>query len=333
MEGQVRQGWDTMREEILARQLVGVVPEGTKLPPKPEAIPDWDRLTADEKNLFARQAEVFAGFVEMTDHEIGRVVEAIDSIGQLDNTLIVLVYGDNGTSAEGGRNGMFSEMTYFNGVQEQVADMLEAWTSGAAPRPIRTWRRAGPSRSIRPSPGPSRWLPTSAAPRSAWRSTGLRASGAKADCATQFAHVIDVAPTILEAAGLPEPNMVNGVPQSPMDGVSMLYTFDDPQARNATRRSISRCSATGPSITRVGGHARSTRHHGRQSPRHALADDVWELYDTSKDFSLANDLSEEMPEKLAEMKTMFMVEAGRNTRLADRRSTDRACERGGCRAA
>jgi len=101
------------------------VPKGTTLAPKPEAIPGWDKLSADEKRLFARQSEVFAAYVEMTDHEIGRVIGAIEAIGQLDNTLIVLVYGDNGSSAEGGRNGMFSEMTYFNGVQEQVGDMLE----------------------------------------------------------------------------------------------------------------------------------------------------------------------------------------------------------------
>jgi arylsulfatase len=121
-KGKFDQGWDKLREEILARQLKsGVVPKGTMLAPKPDEIPDWDELSADEKRLFTRQAEVFAAYVEMTDHEIGRLIGAIEALGQLDNTLIVLVYGDNGTSAEGGRNGMFSEMTYFNGVQEQVS--------------------------------------------------------------------------------------------------------------------------------------------------------------------------------------------------------------------
>ena len=126
-KGKFDQGWDALRQEILTRQIErGVVPEGTKLAPKPEAIPDWDELSEDEKRLFTRQAEVFAAYVEMTDHEIGRVIQAVEDTGELDNTLVVLIYGDNGTSAEGGRNGMFSEMTYFNGVQEKVADMLDA---------------------------------------------------------------------------------------------------------------------------------------------------------------------------------------------------------------
>ena len=115
-----------MREQILARQIEqGVVPKGTKLAPKPDAIPDWNTLNADEKRLFVKQADVFAAFVEMTDHEIGRVIDAIEKTGQLDNTLVIFIYGDNGTSAEGGRNGMFSEMTYFNGIQENVPDMLK----------------------------------------------------------------------------------------------------------------------------------------------------------------------------------------------------------------
>lgn len=125
-KGKFDEGWDQLREEILARQIErGVVPNGTALAPKPEAIRDWKSLSDDERTLFTRQFEVFAAFIEMTDHEIGRVVEAIGETGQLDNTLVFLIYGDNGTSAEGGSNGMYSEMTYFNGVQEQVADMLK----------------------------------------------------------------------------------------------------------------------------------------------------------------------------------------------------------------
>ena len=138
-KGKFDQGWDAMREETLARQIkLGVVPAGTKLAPKPEAIKDWDTLSADEKKLFARQMEVYAGFGEYADTEIGRLVDAIEDTGQLDNTLVFYILGDNGTSAEGGMNGMFSEMTYFNGVQETVADMLEAL------------RRAGAGRSTYP---------------------------------------------------------------------------------------------------------------------------------------------------------------------------------------
>ncbi|MDO9238740.1 MAG: sulfatase-like hydrolase/transferase, partial [Methylicorpusculum sp.] len=125
-QGKFDQGWDTLREEILARQIEhGVVPAGTQLAPKPEAIPAWNSLSADEKRLYTRQMEVFAAFIEMTDYEIGRLIKAIEDTGQLDNTLVLFVYGDNGTSAEGGRNGMFNEYTYFNGVPEQVTEMLQ----------------------------------------------------------------------------------------------------------------------------------------------------------------------------------------------------------------
>jgi arylsulfatase A-like enzyme len=315
-KGTFDQGWDAMREEILARQLAsGLVPEGTVLPPKPEAIPDWDSLTADEKTLFTRQAEVFAGFVEMTDHEIGRVVEAIDSTGQLDNTLIFLVYGDNGTSAEGGRNGMFSEMTYFNGVEEQVADMLpklDLWGGPETyPHMAAGWAVALNAPFAWTKQVASDFGGTKVGVTVHWPA-GIAAKGGQRD---QFAHVIDVAPTVLEAAGLPQPNMVNGVPQIPMDGVSMLYTFDDPQAEE--RHTTQYFEIFGNRALYHEGWWARTIHKApwEAKPRHALADDVWELYDTSKDFSLANDLSEEMPEKLAEMKTMFMVEAGRNRAL------------------
>ena len=125
-KGKFDEGWDKLREKTLARQIkLGVVPPGTPLAPKPEAIKDWDKLSADEKRLFSRQAEVFAAFAEMTDSQIGRVINAVKDMGELDNTLIIYIAGDNGASAEGGMSGMFSEMTYFNGVQEQVPDMLK----------------------------------------------------------------------------------------------------------------------------------------------------------------------------------------------------------------
>lgn len=133
-KGKFDQGWDRMREEILARQIkLGIVPEGTKLAPKPEAIPDWDALSADQKRLFARQFEVYAAFLEMTDHEVGRLLQAVKDTGQGDNTMVFYVAGDNGTSAEGGANGMFNEMTYFNGVMETVPDMLKSLDKWGGP--------------------------------------------------------------------------------------------------------------------------------------------------------------------------------------------------------
>jgi arylsulfatase A-like enzyme len=204
-KGKFDGGWDVMREQILARQIeLGVVPKGTKLAPKPEAIPDWDSLSADEKKLFTRQAEVFAAFLDMTDHSVGRVIDAIEQTGQLDNTLVILVYGDNGTSAEGGRNGMFTNMTYFNGVQETVPDMLKSSTNGAARNLSAHGRRLG--RHVRhplhlDQTGRSDHGGTKVGMAIHWPK-GIKAKG---ELRTQFHHVIDVAPTILEAAKLPEP--------------------------------------------------------------------------------------------------------------------------------
>jgi arylsulfatase A-like enzyme len=314
-QGKFDQGWDKMRQEILARQIErGVVPKGTKLAPKPEAIPAWDKLTADEKRLFARQAEVFAAFVEMTDYEIGRLVTAVEEIGQLDNTLIILVYGDNGTSAEGGRNGMFSEMTYFNGVQEKVEDMLQhldAWGGPETyPHMAAGWAVAFDT--------PYQWTKQMASDFGGTKvgmavrwPAGIKSQGLR----TQFHHVIDVAPTILEAAGLPEPRMVNGVAQRPMDGVSMMYSFNDATAKD--RHVTQYFEMFGNRAMYQDGWLARTIHRApwEVQPRRPLAEDIWELYDTKNDFSLRKDLSAKHPEKLAELQALFMSEAEKNHAL------------------
>jgi arylsulfatase len=305
-----------MRDGILARQIkLGIVPKGTKLAAKPEAIPNWDDLSADEKRLFTRQAEVFAGFVEMTDHEIGRVVDAIEETGQLDNTLIVFVYGDNGTSAEGGRNGMFSEMTYFNGVQETVADMLKV---------VDKW--GGPETYPHMSAGwavmfdtPYQWTKQVASDHGGTKvSTALswpRRIKAKGDIRTQFHHVIDVAPTVLEAAGLPEPKVVNGTPQRPMDGVSMAYTFNDADAKERHETQYFEMFGN-RAIYHKGWFARVIhKAPWEPKPRRALSEDIWELYNTRSDFSLVNNLAAENQQKLAELQALFMKEAARNQAL------------------
>jgi arylsulfatase len=312
-KGKFDEGWDALREQILARQIAsGVVPAGTKLAPKPSAIPEWDSLSADEKRLFARQAEVFAAYVAMTDYEIGRVVQAIDQVGELDNTLIILVYGDNGTSAEGGRSGMFSEMTYFNGVQEQVSDMLQY---------IDRW--GGPETYPHMAAG---WAVAFDTPYKWTKQMGSDYGGTKVgtvlhwpqgiqvqgELRTQFHHVIDVAPTILEAAALPEPRVVNGVPQRPMDGVSMVYSFNDADA--ADRHTVQYFEMFGNRAMYQDGWLARTIHRApwESTPRRPLAEDVWELYDTRADFSLTNDLSAQYPEKLAELQALFMFEAEKN---------------------
>lgn len=312
-KGKFDQGWDVMRDDILARQIEsGIAPEGTKLAEKPSAIPDWVDLSDDEKTLFTRQVETFAGYVEMTDHEIGRVVAAIDDIGQLDNTLIFLVYGDNGTSAEGGRNGMFSEMTYFNDVQEEVADMLKKLDKWGGPE---TYPHMAAGWAVA-FDTPYKWTKQVASDFGGTKvgmaihwPDGIKPSGEQRD---QFHHVIDVAPTILEAAGIPEPRMVNGVPQWPMDGTSMVYTFDRGDAPDQHMTQYFEMFGN-RAIFHDGWWAR-TIHKApwEPHPRRGLEEDIWELYDTNADFSLTNDLSDAHHEKLAELKTIFMQEAARN---------------------
>ncbi|MFO7708234.1 MAG: arylsulfatase [Desulfobacterales bacterium] len=313
-KGKFDQGWDKLREEILARQIErGVVPKGTTLAPKPEAIPDWDKLSADEKNLFTRQAEVFAAFVEMTDHEIGRVVKAIEESGQLDNTLIFYVAGDNGTSAEGGSSGMFSEMTYFNGVQETVPDMLKFIDKWGGPE---TYPHMAAGWAVALDT-PYQWTKQVASDHGGTK-VGMairwpRGIKARGELRSQFHHVIDVAPTILEAAGLPEPQEVNGTPQRPMDGVSMAYTFDDAHAKD--RHTIQYFEMFGNRAIYHDGWFARTIHKApwEQKPRRALDDDSgWELYDTRTDFSLVNDLAAKNPQKLEEMQALFMKEAEKN---------------------
>jgi arylsulfatase len=315
-KGKFDQGWDALRAQILARQIeLGIVPRGTRLAPKPEAIPSWDTLSADEKRLFTRQVEVFAGFVEMTDHEVGRVVDAIAQTGELDNTMIVLVYGDNGTSAEGGRNGMFSEMTYFNGVQETVADMLKVVDKWGGPE---TYPHMAAGWAVM-FDTPYQWTKQMASDHGGTK-VGMairwpRGIKSKSELRTQFHHVIDVAPTILEAARLPEPKVVNGTPQRPMDGVSMAYSFDDAGAKE--RHTTQYFEMFGNrAIYHEGWFARTThKAPWEPKPRRALADDVWELYDTRADFSLVDDLAAKQPQKLADLKALFMREAEKHQAL------------------
>ncbi len=213
-KGRFDKGWDALREETLARQIkLGVVPPGTKLANKPEAIQDWNKLSADEKKLFARQMEVYAGFGEYCDHEIGRLFDAISELGQMDNTLIFYILGDNGTSAEGGMNGMFSEMTYFNGVQETVEDMLKHYDEWGGPSTYphmaAGWAVAGDT--------PFMWTKQIASNYGGSRNGMIvswpRRIKAASEIRSQWHHVIDVAPTVLEASNLPEPKSVNGTIQ------------------------------------------------------------------------------------------------------------------------
>lgn len=309
-KGKFSGGWDKLREETLARQKkLGVVPENTVLAPKPEAIKDWETLTPDEKRLFERQMEVFAGFAEHTDYEVGRLVAALEERGELENTLFFYIVGDNGSSAEGGMIGMFNENTYFNAVQEtldmQLSKIDKLGTEATYNHFAAGWAVAGNA--------PFSWTKQVASNFGGTRNgmvvhwpAGIKAKG---EVRSQFHHVIDVAPTIYEAAGLPAPRMVNGIEQQSIEGLAMNYTFDNATA--ADRRTTQYFEMIGNRGIYHDGWFAGTIHKApwELQPRRPLEEDVWELYNVNEDFSQANNLAAENPAKLEELKKKFMDEA------------------------
>lgn len=309
-KGKFDQGWDKLREETLARQIkLGVVPAGTKLAPKPAAIKDWDKLSADERKLFAHQMEIYAGFGAHADSEIGRLVDAIEDLGQLDKTLVFYIVGDNGTSAEGGMNGLFNEYSYFNGAPESVEDILKRYDELGGPMSYphmaAGWAVAGDA--------PFAWTKQVASEFGGTRNgmvvhwpKGIKAKG---ELRTQFHHVIDIAPTVLEAAGLPEPKSVDGTVQTPIEGVSMKYTFDDAAAK--TRHTTQYFEIFGNRSIYHDGWLAGTVHRPAWDflPKTTLEKDTWELYDTRTDFSCASNLADKNPAKLKELQELFLKEA------------------------
>ncbi|MCA9143701.1 MAG: arylsulfatase [Planctomycetaceae bacterium] len=309
-KGKFDAGWDVIRNQIFENQKrLGVIPATTKLADKPKDIKDWANLTAEEQKLFAHQAEVFAAYLEMTDTEIGRLVKAIEDLGELDNTLIFFLAGDNGTSAEGGMNGLYNEMTYFNGVQEKIEDMLlhlDEWGGPSTyPHMAAGWAVCFDSpftwtKQVCSNYGGTRQGTVIHWPDRIKSQNGLR---------QQWHHVIDIAPTILEAVGLPQPRIVNGVGQRPMEGVSMMYTFDEPQA--ADRHLVQYFEIFGNRGLYYDGWFAGTIHKApwEGAPRHVFTEDVWELYHVAEDFSMSTDLSAKNPDKLKELQAMFLAEA------------------------
>ncbi|MDL1975525.1 MAG: arylsulfatase [Deltaproteobacteria bacterium] len=309
-KGKFDAGWDDVREKTIARQKeMGMIPANTKLPPKPKDIKDWDALSADEQRLFIRQAEVFAGFLEQTDHEVGRLVTAIEEIGEMDNTLIFYIAGDNGTSAEGGFVGMYNEMTYFNDVTEKVEDLvplIDKWGGPETfPHMAAGWAVAFDA--------PFTWTKQVASDFGGTRNgmiihwpEGIKEKGG---IRSQFGHVIDIAPTILEATGLPEPKSVNGTPQTPIEGTSLLYSFDDADAKE--RHTTQYFEMFGNrAVYHDGWFARTIHRAAWQAvDMTPLETDTWDLYNVHKDFSLADNLADKHPEKLAELQALFMSEA------------------------
>lgn len=311
-KGKFDKGWDQQRIETLARQIdLGVVPKGTQLPERPEDLKAWDALSVDEKRLFARQAEVFAGFLEQTDHEIGRFKQALDDIGEMENTLFIYIAGDNGTSAEGGFVGMYNEMTYFNGVTEKVEDLvplIDKWGGPETfPHMAAGWAVAFDS--------PFKWTKQVASDFGGTRNgmvihwpEGIKDKGG---LRSQFSHVIDIAPTVLEAASLPEPRSVNGTEQTPIEGTSLLFAFNDADAPE--QHTSQYFEMFGNRALYLDGWFARTIHRApwKVTDLPPLTSDVWELFDVKNDFSLVNDLADEQPQKLQDMQAEFMKEAQR----------------------
>ena len=309
-KGKFDQGWDKMREISLERQKkLGLVPQNTKLAPKPTDIKDWEKLSADEKKLFSRQMEVYAGFAEQTDYEAGRLISAIEELGELDNTVIIFIAGDNGASAEGQMNGMFSEMTYFNAVPETVPDMLkhyDEWGSASTyPHFAAGWAVAMDAPFSYTKQVASDFGGTRNGMIIHWPA-GIKAKG---ELRSQFGHVIDIAPTVFEVAKLPAPKMVNGIEQDPIEGKSLAYTFNDAAApEQHTVQYFEMFGNRG--IYQDGWFARTIhRPAWLPKPLNTLQTDKWELFNTNEDFSLANDLASQNPDKLKAMQDLFMKEA------------------------
>ena len=323
-KGKFAGGWDKLREETLARQkALGVVPRDTAPTARPAEIPAWNTLSPAQKQLFERQMEVFAGFAEHTDHEVGRLVEQLRAMGELDNTLFFYIAGDNGASAEGGPDGTDNEMMALNGIVQTADKMvgkIDAWGGPSTyPHFSIGWALAGNT--------PYQWTKQVASHLGGTRvgmvvrwPQGITPRG---EIRSQFEHLIDVAPTILDAAGLPQPTTVNGIVQRPMDGVSMLPAMKD--ARSPETRTTQYFEMFGNRAIYHYGLIASTRHSipwlaaAKLPP---LEDDVWELYDLRSDFSQSRNVAARYPEKLKEMQALFDSEAIRNSvyPLDDRRS-------------
>ena len=330
--GKFDQGWDKLREETFERQKqAGVIPADTELTPRPDALPAWDSLSENEKTLYARQMEVYAGYLENADGNVGRLLEAVDELGELENTLVIYILGDNGASLEGTITGTFNELTMQNGIAltpEQQLSLIEqyggldAWgTDAYAPHYAAAWAWAGNT--------PFQWGKQVASHLGGTRNpmvVSWPARIANADALrSQFTHCIDIGPTILEAAGLPEAKLVDGIEQKPMEGTSLLYSFDDASA--AERHTVQYFEMYGNrAIYKDGWWAScmldripwdaSPASIGRFAP--GLYDpeqDRWELYYLPDDFSQAKDVAAENPEKLAELKELFWREAEKHNVL------------------
>ena len=313
-QGKFDQGWDKLREEIFARQkTLGVIPQDAELTKRHAEIPAWDDMPAAIKPVLTREMEVYAGFMEHTDYHVGRVIDAIKDLGVLDDTLVFVMIGDNGASAEGMLNGTFNEILAGNGfgALETPEYMLSVKDELGGPLGYNHyavgWAHAMDTPYQWTKQIASHWGGTRNGTIIHWPK-GIQEKGG---LRTQFTHVIDVAPTILEVAGLPEPTFVNGVQQKPIEGVSMAYSFNDAAAPD--RHTTQYFEMMGNRGIYHNGWTAVTKHKtpwvmvAKGLP--AFNDDVWELYDTNTDWTQAHDLAKEMPEKLHDLQRLWLIQA------------------------
>jgi arylsulfatase A-like enzyme/uncharacterized membrane protein len=330
-KGSFDDGWDVLREQTLQRQKdLGIVPSDTELTPRPDLFPAWESLGPEEKRLYTRQMEVYAGFQENADWNVGRLLDAIEDMGDLDNTLVFYIWGDNGASLEGTLTGSFNETTFLNGIVLDAAQQLELIEQyggidamggiHTAPHVAAAWAHAMNT--------PFRWGKQMASHLGGTRDPMAVAWPARIapdpQVRAQFTHCIDVGPTILEAAGLPEPTAVDGIAQQPMDGTSFLYTFDEADAAEQHTTQYFEMFG-GRAMYQDGWWAASKLDRvpwdfspetiGRYGPDtdwHVDQDAAWELYHLPDDFSQAHDVAAEHPDKVKELQQQWWAEAERN---------------------
>ena len=328
-KGKFADGWDAHREKTFARQKeLGVIPADAELTKRHAEIPAWADMPAALKPVLEREMEVYAGFLEHTDYHVGRLIDAIGDLGVLDDTIVYYIIGDNGASAEGTVNGAFNEMANFNGMAAletpafMVSKMDELGTPSSYNHYAVGWAWA--------MDAPFQWTKQVASHWGGTRNGTIvhwpKGITEKGGLRTQFAHVIDVAPTVLEAAGVPQPTMVNGVQQAPIEGTSMLYTFNEPSTPE--RHDLQYFEMFGNRGIYHRGWSAVTKHKtpwvmvGGKLP--AFDDDLWELYDGDSDYSQARDLAAAKPEIVAELQRLWLIEATKyNVLPLDDRSAER----------
>jgi arylsulfatase len=311
-KGKFDGGWDKLRQETFARQKnLGVIPADAVLTKRPDEIPAYDDMPAALKPILAREMEVYAGFLEHTDHHVGRLVDTLKELEIFDDTLIYYIFGDNGASAEGTLNGCFNEVAVLNGMGKlETPEFLASKIDGFGGPEAYNHYAVGWAHAMNT---PYQWTKQVASHLGGTRNgtivhwpNGIKGKG---EIRSQFCHVIDIAPTVLEAAGIPAPTVVNGIQQAPFEGASMLYAFND--AKAAERRETQYFEMFCNRGIYHRGWTAVTRHGVPWvgSYKRAFDDDVWELYDTNKDWTQAHDLAKENPKKLAELQRLFLIEA------------------------